>query len=103
MGKTVARAVADSDPEQIIINISPEQHLEAHRLLTKCTEGELKTRLEFAYNYMLNYTADTEAVISKRKKHKQVNELAKQLRKDSNYRISWEGCLREAKKMLKDL
>lgn len=95
----VARHIADSDPLQETVNLTAEDHYKVHELLTKCTVGSFNEKLLFAYGRMSIYNT-TDKIKEKRSKHKKINELAKKLRKESRYTISWEACKKEARNIL---
>lgn len=94
-----ARNVADHDPLQHIVKLSLAQHTEAHRLLSLCTTGKLKEALDFAYANMLKYGFDgSEPAEDRYARRKTVHNIAKTLRRQSNYKKTWEQCLEEASK-----
>ncbi len=110
ISKAAARSVANHDPLQEFVKLSPEQHLEAHRLLTLCTTDEFNEALVFAYEHMkttyfgkttnansLGEISSLDITTTKANEKKVLHLVAKALRVESNYKKPWDQCLTEAK------
>lgn len=98
--RATARNVADHDPLQHIVKLSIAQHTEAHRLLSLCTTGKFKEALDFAYTKMKQYGFDdSESAKDRYARRKLVNNIAKAIRKQSNYKKTWKQCVEEASKI----
>ena len=110
LSRVSARTVANHDPLQEFKKLTPEQHLEAHRLLTLCTTNDFNKALVYAYDSMklihfepaatLHDIDSLDITTTKTNQKKIMNYIAKALRVESGYKKPWEQCVAEAKAKL---